>query len=121
MSEEQTKNQPNEGQAQDKKPATEISIDENRLMAALSYFGILFLIPLLVGNKKDPYVNFHLRQGIVLFIVDVVASIIAFIPIIGSLIALGLIIISIYAFVQALSGKKWVLPYIGQYAEKINV
>lgn len=103
------------------KQATEISVDENRLMAALSYLGFLFLVPLLVGNKKDKYVNFHLRQGIVLFIADVIASFVAWIPIIGWFIALFLFVLSIYGFIQALTGKKWKLPYIGQYAEKINV
>ena len=105
----------------EKKQDTEISIDENRLMAALSYLGFLFLVPLLSGYKKDKFVNFHLRQGIVLFIVDVIASFIMWIPVIGWLLGLFLLVLSIYGFIQALTGKKWPLPYIGQYAEKINI
>ncbi len=101
--------------------ATEISIDENRLVAALSYLWILFLVPLLSGHKKDPFVNFHLRQGIALFILSVIVSFIAWIPVIGWLIALLFSVLSVYAFIQALMGNKWKLPYIGQYAEKINV
>jgi fumarate reductase subunit D len=117
MSEENKQEQAHE----DRKPATEISIDENRLMAALSYLGFLFLVPLLAGNKKDPYVNFHLRQGIVLFIAVVIVSVFAWIPFIGWFLAVFMLALSIYGFIQALSGNKWKLPYIGKYAEKINI
>jgi uncharacterized membrane protein len=105
----------------EKKQDTEISIDENRLMAALSYLGFLFLVPLLSGHKKDKFVNFHLRQGIVLFIADVIAGFIMWIPVIGWLLCLFLLVLSIYGFIQALIGNKWQLPYIGQYAEKIKI
>ena len=44
------------------------------LFSILSYIGILWLIPLLV-EKNDKVVRFHVNQGIVLFIFDIIGSI----------------------------------------------
>jgi len=42
-------------------------IQDNKLMAVLSYLGILLLIPLATSaHKTSPYVKFHLNQGIIL-------------------------------------------------------
>jgi len=53
-----------------------------------------------------------------LFIVEVILG---FIPFIGWALALVLLVVSIYALVQALQGQWWELPYLGQYAKKINL
>ncbi len=91
-----------------------------RLMAALSYLNVLFLVPLLFA-KKDEFVKFHLKQGIVLFAAYVVASAVVWFPFVGWMIALFLLAVSIYGFLQALSGKEWKLPYIGDYASRIRL
>ncbi len=103
------------------KPAGQPSASDNKLMAALSYIGILFLIPLLTEAKNDEYVKFHVRQGIVLFVVDVVGSFIAWIPFIGWAIGLALLVVSIYGFIQAYEGKRWELPYLAKYAKQIKI
>jgi uncharacterized membrane protein len=97
-----------------------ITVDENRLLAAISYLNVLFLIPLLMG-RREAYVRFHLKQGIVLFAVDVIAGAIVWVPLVGWLIGLFLVCVSIYGFLQALAGKKWTLPYVGKYAERIKL
>jgi len=104
----------------EKKIVTDGTEGNRRLMAALSYLNILFLIPLLFA-KKDAFVKFHLRQGIVLFAAYVVASAIVWFPVFGWMIGLFLLVISIYGFLQALYGKEWELPYIGKYATKIKL
>ncbi|HOE15288.1 MAG TPA: hypothetical protein PLH82_01145 [Candidatus Paceibacterota bacterium] len=40
--------------------------EKNTGMAILAY--ILFFIPLLTDSKKDPFVKYHVKQGLVLFI-----------------------------------------------------
>lgn len=102
------------------KTTAEVMDSNRRLMAALSYLNILFLIPLLFA-KKDKYVKFHLRQGIVLFAAYVVASAIVWFPVVGWMIAVFLLVVSIYGFLQALYGKEWELPYIGKYASRIKL
>lgn len=70
------------------------------LFSILSYIGILWLIPLLV-EKNDKVVRFHVNQGIVLFIFDIIgsiavgilSSIFVFIPVISFL---GVVIASLF-------------------------
>ncbi len=91
-------------------------------MAALSYLGILVLIPLLSGAKNDPFVKFHIKQGLVLLICWVVGSFLIWIPIIGQLfVGLPLLILFIIGLVNALSGKESELPVVGKFAAKFNV
>ena len=96
-------------------------------MAALSYVFVLCFVPLLLA-KDSVFVQFHAKQGLVLFIVEVVvmilASILVFIPILGwmaNLIMYAFVVImSIVGFVRALQGKKWEMPLLGSYAKKLK-
>jgi len=49
---------------------------ESNLIAILSYFGLLFLIPMLVV-KDDPFVQFHAKQGLVLFVFEAATAVFA--------------------------------------------
>lgn len=91
-----------------------------RLLSAFSYVGILFIVPLLAA-KDSKYAQFHIKQGIVLFIADVAASFIVWVPFVGWSLGLAMFIVSVYGFLQALRGEQWELPYLGQYARKINL
>jgi uncharacterized membrane protein len=118
--------------------STQKDIDENKIMAVLSYIGILVLIPLL-AKKDSPYAQFHAKQGLVLLIcgvalgvISTVAGFIAVIPVIGWIIGLlvglaifvagiGLMVIGIMGIINSATGKMKELPIIGQYASKINI
>lgn len=91
------------------------------LMAVLCYFGILVIIPLLTDAKNDPFVKFHIKQGLVLLIAYVIAGFIAWIPIIGWLIWLALFILFIIGIVNASTGKEGELPVIGSLGSKFNI
>ena len=96
-----------------------------RIMAALSYIWVLVLIPILT-KKDDEYVQFHAKQGLVLFIGSFVVMVLGMIPILGWLIILPLgwlaiIVLSILGIVNALAGKKWEMPFLSKYAKKINL
>ncbi len=96
-------------------------VEPNKLMAALSYVGVLVLIPLLV-SRKDPFVSFHAKQGLVIFIGEILASIIvAWAPLIGNLLFLLMIVASIAGFIQAIQGKWWKVPGVGTLAEKFKI
>ena len=46
---------------------------DNKLMAVLSYLGLLFLVPLLTkAHEKSPFVKLHLNQGILVMAMLVV-------------------------------------------------
>ncbi len=98
--------------------------DLNIGMAVLAY--ILFFIPLLTDAKDDPYVKFHVKQGIVLFISWVAIGIFRMIPVLGwsfitSMLYAGVLVLMLIGVINALQGSKKELPIIGQYALKIKI
>jgi uncharacterized membrane protein len=107
---------------------------DHQLAAVLSYIGILVLIPLLVidKKKKDEFIRFHIRQGIILLIAEVILSVIESIlmaiPVIGQVFAailgiawLAILIVCIVAIIKALSGEKWEIALISDYANKLKI
>lgn len=90
-------------------------------MAVLSYLGILVLIPLLTDAKKDPFVKFHIKQGLVLLIADIVASFIIWVPFIGWILWLGIVVLLIIGIINAANGQEKELPVIGSLGSKINI
>jgi fumarate reductase subunit D len=97
---------------------------EQKLFGVLSYLGILVLIPLLV-KKDDNFVHFHAKQGLVFLIVWVIVWVVTMIPVlgwvIGPFLSLGMLIVMLIAIVQVLMGKKWEMPVLCKYADKINL
>ena len=90
-------------------------------MAVLSYLGILVLIPLLTEAKKEPFVKFHVQQGLVLLIAWVIGGILFWIPVIGWLLWLVIAIFSIVGIVAAASGKETPLPVVADIAKKFKI
>jgi fumarate reductase subunit D len=92
--------------------------------AILSYLWILCLIPVLL-KKEDPFVRYHARQGLMLFIVEVGVGILSIIPFLGGIIyVVGILacgLLSLAGIVNVLMGKKWKMPVIGEWAEKVNI
>ena len=110
--------------AEEMKKAGSSDVEENKLIAAIGYLGILCLIPLL-GKKDSPFAKFHGKQGLVLFLSGIVLGLVAWIPFLGWLVGavagLGLFILFLIGIMNALGGKMEKLPVIGQYADKINL
>lgn len=97
-------------------------IEANKVLALLSYLGILWLIPLLAAPNSR-FAKFHTNQGLVLWIanliVGVVSPILAVIPILGwiALIVLWIITLAlmIIGIVNAVQGRAKQLPIIGKF------
>ncbi|OGZ64463.1 MAG: hypothetical protein A2998_01995 [Candidatus Staskawiczbacteria bacterium RIFCSPLOWO2_01_FULL_37_25b] len=92
-------------------------------MAVVAY--IIFFVPLLTNAKDDPFVKYHVKQGLVLFITAVVVwLIISVIPIIGILIApilnIAIIVLLIIGIMNAVNGVEKPLPLIGHFAENFK-
>ena len=95
-------------------------VEQNKGMAAIGYIGILFLIPLL-AKKDSPFAQYHAKQGMVLFIFEIAASILSFIPVVGWVLPIAGLVLFIIGLMNALGGKKEPLPVIGQFADKFNI
>src|SRR5437773_412414 len=94
-------------------PTPPHSGSSNSGMAILAYLGILIIIPFLAESHKDPFVKFHLKQGLVLIIAEVIAWFILIIPfgfMIAWLVWLGILVLVIIGIVNAANGKQTELP-----------
>ncbi len=99
-------------------------IEENKVLAAIAYIGPLCLVPLL-AKKDSPFAQHHGKQGLVLFIAEIVISLVNIVPILGQLVwlvgSIVFLVISIMGLVKALNGEMWEVPVIGQYAKQIKL
>jgi len=93
-------------------------------MAAVAYF--LFFVPLLTDAKDDPFVKYHVKQGLLLLILGIIVSIfnsiIGRIPFIGWIVSfvlgVGMFVLWLLGLMNALNGKQEPVPVVGQYAEE---
>lgn len=75
------------------------------------------MIPLL-AKKDSPFAQFHAKQGLVLFIIEVVGWVVFWIPFVGWILMVIVYVVALVALIQALMGKKWRIPGVAQIAEK---
>ena len=92
---------------------------EEKALGAIAYLGILFIVPLLV-KKDSAFCMFHAKQGLVLFIIEVIGGIIFWIPFVGWAIMALVSILGLIALINALMGNQWKIPVIGDLAEKFK-
>lgn len=95
----------------------------SRFWALPAYIWVFAFVPYFL-KRKNEFVQFHAKQGIVLFVTELILILIFAVPIIGQLIGLiGFIFccyLSIRGILSGLAGKKWVFPLLGRYAHKMK-
>ncbi|HBP01599.1 MAG TPA: hypothetical protein DD454_05320 [Candidatus Moranbacteria bacterium] len=91
-------------------------VQENKLWALLSYFGVLVLIPLL-AKRDSKFVQFHAKQGLILFI----GEFFIWIPVFGWILGIIILVLWIMGIISVLSGNMKPLPIVGELAAKINI
>jgi len=91
---------------------------QKKVMAVLAYLGILIIIPFIVA-KEDPFVKFHLKQGLILFIAEAVVWLLGM-TVIGwelwqllELVNLATLILAILGIVNVVQGNQKELPLVG--------
>ena len=95
-------------------------VEENKYVAALSYIFILFLVPLFL-KRESPFAQFHAKQGLVLTIIFFIGTFVFWIPIIGWLAFLFLLVVDLMALVKTLHGHAWEIPLIKDVVKKLNI
>jgi len=104
--------------------AEDKEVQEGKIFGIMAYIGILCLLPLLL-KKENKFALFHGKQGLVLFLGEVIFSFIGIVPFLGWIIwFLGMtvcFIFSIVGIIQALSGNYWKMPIVADLAAKINI
>ncbi len=97
--------------------------DNGKLMGALAYVGPLVAVSYIVG-KDNPFVKFHIKQGLVLLVIEValwfLGGVLWFLwPIIG-IVTLGLLILAIMGIMNAVNKKEQALPLVGSLSKYFN-
>ena len=118
-------------------PMRTVSGGEDKVFAALGYLSILFVVPLILKHDNDS-VYFHAKQGMVLFLAEVVvwfvlfmleSFIVALLPRIsfsitswlGALAWILFVALSVIGVYNALRGKRWEMPILGRIAKSVEV
>lgn len=110
------------GTAAGEKNASPDKGQNKMVMGILSYLGFLVLIPFFV-SKDDPSVKFHIKQGLVLFIIEVIIWVLGimfwsyFMSSLLQLLDLAVIVLSVIGIVNVIQGKEKMLPLVGQFSK----
>ena len=93
-------------------------IEKNKILCLFSYLGILFLIPLL-ACQDSKFARYHVNQGIILFLADLIIGAVAIILILGWIAAgvggIVIFVLMIIGIVNAVQGRAKELPIIGKF------
>jgi uncharacterized membrane protein len=112
--------QANETASTTSQPANISTGDNKTLMSVLAYIGPLFLV-----SKEDAFVKFHIKQGLVLLVIEIAIMVIGnmmwfLYPVIG-IINIALLILSIIGIINAVQGKEKEVPFVGQFSKHVNI
>jgi uncharacterized membrane protein len=94
------------------------------LMGILAYISILVLIPLLV-EKNNPFVKYHVKQGLVLLVIEVgvyvIGAMIWMLWPILQFVHLACVVLSILGIVNVVQKKQNPLPLVGQFGDMFKI
>lgn len=95
---------------------------KSQLFSMLAYTGVLCLVPLLL-NRRDDYVSFHTRQGLAIWMTEVLAAFLLFAPAIGRFFFTATMTVCILFSLAGIIGvfleKAWRFPVFGNLAEML--
>ena len=101
------------------------SPDNAMVMAILAYIGPLVIVSF-ITSKDNPFVKFHIKQGLVLLVIEAVfwaAGSFIYIPFLWQIIGLlnlAVLVLSVLGIVNAVNKKEAELPVVGQFAKYFN-
>ena len=97
-------------------------VQDAQFFAAVGYLSFLCFVPLAL-KKGNKFAQFHGKQALVLFILELAAGILKVIPALGDLVfTLSFVvfgILSLIGIVKVLMGEKWEIPVIHEIADRI--
>ena len=99
-------------------------MDNTAVMGILAYLGPLIIVSYLMANS-NPFVKFHIKQGLVLVIIELVVYVVGMFtwmlwPL-WQLINLGVLILAIIGIVNVVQKQEKELPLVGNFAKSFNI
>lgn len=83
------------------------------IMIIMYIIPVLFFIPLVAEDYKNPYGKFHANNALLIFIMEVIASILAFTIIVPIVFWIASVVFMILGIISAVKGEDKPLPIIG--------
>jgi len=120
-------------QSQQPQQGNQQPVDNSTVMAVLAYLGILIIIPYLMA-KDSPFVKFHIKQGLVLLIIEAIYYLLTsfsgayvfftFSGIWGmilTVVSLALLVLIVMGIINAAQRRERELPIVGFLARNFNI
>ena len=103
----------------EEKGRSSTGLDESVAGFLCYLFGFITGIIFLALEKESRFVKFHAMQSTVAFLgIFVLLIILGWIPILGHLMWLGSLVLWLFLMVNALRGKEYRLPIVGEMASE---
>ncbi|MFA6349360.1 MAG: hypothetical protein WCY12_00330 [Candidatus Omnitrophota bacterium] len=87
---------------------TDPQVQEGKFFAVISYISFLCIIALLL-KKENKFALFHAKQGLVIFVAEVVVFIVSIIPMLGLLLGTAGFVVftvfSVWGIIEAWQGR----------------
>ncbi len=104
-------------------PSDDLEIKDAKFFAAIGYLSVLCFVPLFL-KKESKFAQFHGKQALVLFILEVAAGILRAVPILGELVFTAAFVLlgifSLMGILKVLVGEYWEMPVIYDIADRIT-
>src|SRR5262245_30878490 len=99
----------NQQQMPGQTPAPSKELSQPTVMAILAYIGILVVIPFLMA-KENPFVKFHIKQGLVLLVIEVAMWLLGMIVwplwMFINIVNLAVLVLAIMGIINAVKGQE---------------
>jgi uncharacterized membrane protein len=99
-------------------------MDQGKLMSILAYVGPLIIVSYLVA-KDTASVKFHIKQGGVLFVIEIAVWVLSvmlpYLFVIWQIVNLATLVFAILGIINVVQGKEKELPLIGSFGKYIPV
>jgi fumarate reductase subunit D len=98
--------------------------DADLQLATLAYLPVLCMVSV-IAKRREEFVAFHARQGLVLFVLELGAAMLFFLPVIGPAFALALALACLAAAILGIRTVRrrgrWSIPLVGAVAERLHL
>ena len=123
MIEEQTEGVTESASTQAQSETLAREIEEGKAAAILAYVPFMCFVPL-VKMRQNQFALKHGKQGLILFLVEIVA-LIFLLPKISDLfwgfVIIACLALALAGIVYAVQGREWKIPFLGDLADKFRI
>ena len=100
------------------------AMKNSKLMAAIAYVGPLIIVSYVMA-KDDPFVKFHIKQALVLFVIEIALWVFGMMSLpfymIINLLNLGVFILAVIGIISAVRGEEKELPLVGKFSKHFPI